>query len=188
MKRGQYDYPQARWALPVMITAENWRNLAEDVDGAVADVANGYDPVAAGNLIRFFHFALRDGALFDHCTNLTEAERGMLDFVAMAFGRYVEGNGKKSLDHAFGVKRGQGNISTGLGDRNITIAAMVVLEMRRKTTWLDAIGNAANRFFPDGKGQRACEDAYAEHKNILQTLSTDELKAILGMSDQIPDI
>lgn len=184
MKRGQYDYPRAEWALPVMVTAENWRDLAEDVDVAVADVANGYDPVAAGNLIRFFHFALRDGALFDHCTNLTEAERGMLDFVAMAFGRYVEGSGKKSLDHAFGVDRGRGNTNKDNGDRNITIAACVEQAIReekkaRGTAKIEPIcRGVADRF---NLGWKTVEKIHSDFSVSIKTLGDAEIFALTGV-------
>lgn len=183
MKRGSMDldYVRATWALPTMVTAENWRSLAEDIDGAVASVSHGYDPVAAGNLIRYFHFALQDGALFDNCDKLSEDERGLIDFIAHAFKRYVEGGGNKSLDVAFGVKRGPGRVSDDNDARNVTIAAAVEQAYRkdlkeRGTVNIESVCIEVAPSFD--LSWKSVEKIYAEYRVSIATLHDGDIAAL----------
>lgn len=131
--QGTFDesFPRATWALQRMVTSENWRDQSDsDVSGAVATVAYEYDPIAAGNLIRYFHFALQEGELFAHHGKLTDTERGFLDFIAQSFGRYVEKDGKVSLDVAFGISRGRGRLNEDNSERNLIVAASVEWAIR----------------------------------------------------------
>lgn len=182
MKRGSMDldYPRATWALPAMVTAENWRSLAEDIDGAVASVSHGYDPVSAGNLIRYFHFALQDGALFDDCDKLSEAERGFIDFVKLAFDRY-ENQRKTSLDVAFGVARGPGRINQDNDARNVTIAAAVEQVARKDLNERGAV-NIESVCIEVAKNLdlswKTVEGIYAEYRVSTATLGDGDIAAL----------
>lgn len=124
-----YSYPRATWALPALVTDENWWDMSDDdIAGAFASLSDGHDPIASANLIRYFQFALQSGDLFGTCAKLGAKERVFLDFIEHAFGRYSDG---KSLDAAFGLIRtkGQRNIPDHRM-RNLGIAAKVVLGVR----------------------------------------------------------
>jgi hypothetical protein len=153
----------------------------------LASIESGHDPVAADSLIRFFHSEMQSGNLF--ANGIGPKEKTFLRFIEIAFKRYVDPEKKsmKSLDTAFGLTRPKGRSADGddLPLRNIGIAAYIVLRMRNDVLWLDAIGDAANTFFPDGSGQSACEAAYAEFKDVLRTFPTKHLEIL---SDQIPRI
>jgi len=169
------------------VTDENWRDMHDrDLAGAFASVAHGHDSVAADSLIRYFHFAFKSGELFSDCAALGSQERKLIEYLEYAFDRYVEVKSVKSLDAAFGLKKAVGQRdATDHTMRNIGIAAFVVLRMRDDRKWQDAIGDAANAFFPDGTGQSACEDAYAEFKDSLQCFPSETLNLLSG---QIPPI
>lgn len=162
------------------VTNENWRDMLDsDVAGALSSVIHGHDSVAADNLIRYFHFAFKSGDLFANCATRGSKEWMLIEYLEYAFDRYVEVKSVKSLDAAFGLKKAIGQRDAiDLSMRNMGIAAFVVLRMRDNSNWLDAIGDAANAFFPDGKGQSACEDAYAEFKDALQSFPSGTLKAL----------
>ena len=186
MKRGQFDYPRAEWMLPIMITAENWRDHAKDVDGAVASVAHGYDPIASGNLIRFTHFAFQDEALFERCGNLSEVERGVLNFIALAFKRYVEkaeAGSSISLDVAFGISRGRGRTNEGNEDRNIFIAAAVEAAIRgskkdRGPVKMEPVcTEVANQV---NLGWKSVEKIYTDNQEVIQTMGDTEISALAG--------
>jgi hypothetical protein len=166
------------------VTDDNWRDMRDsDVAGALSSVIQGHDSVAAENLIRYFHFAFKSGDLLANCAMRGSKERMLIEYLEYAFDRYVEVKSIKSLDAAFGLKKaiGQRDVPDH-SMRNLGIAAFVVLKMRSGSNWDVAVGDAANTFFPDGKGQRACEDAYAKHNNALQCFPNDLLEAL---SDQI---
>ena len=162
------------------VTAQNYRTITDgDIAGAFTIIAHDHDSVAAANLIKYFHFAMEDGAIFESHTKFSQKELTFLDFIKRAFGRYMEG---KSLDAAFGLTRGRGerNVDdTTLRDLKIT--AFVILKMRKKTTWARSIAQAASEF---KTGNRACEDAYATYKVALQNLDEKTLADIVRSNDR----
>lgn len=173
------DYPRATWVLPAMVTSENWRSLTASIDGAVASVAHGYDPIAAGNLIRFFHFAFQDGELFGNCDGLSEPERGFIEFVQMAFGRYVD---KGSLDVAFGVARSPGRINQDNDARNVTIAASVELAVRRDLKGRGSVNieSVCKEVAPNfNLSWKSVEKIYAEYRAPIQTLGDGDISALV---------
>lgn len=114
--------------MPTFVTSENWRDFAEDVDGAVAAVSRGFAPNEAQNLLAHFHFALENGNLFSECSGLSETDRTFLDYIELALARYVAG---KSLDIAFGLKRGRGEKTReDTTSRDVAIAAAVEIAIR----------------------------------------------------------
>lgn len=164
------------------VSANNYRTITDgDVSGAFASIAYDHDSVATDNLIRYFHFAMEDGALFESYTKFSQKERTFLDFIKRAFGRYMEG---KSLNAAFGLTPGRGESHRDDNTlRNMGIAAFVILRMRNGTKWQDAIGDAANKFFPDGEGTRACESAHAEYKELFISFTNDSLQTLARSND-----
>jgi hypothetical protein len=141
-----------------------------DLKGALTAVKYGYDPVAALNLIEYFHKKISEDGAY-HTPFL-------LEYIHHAFGKIVEEGW--SADHAFGLKLKRGNYPrTDHTERNVQVAAYVILLRRRKWTLLDAKGEAANLFFPDGKGEKAVESAYAFYRESLEILPDETLTTIL---------
>lgn len=174
-------YPRATWALPVFVTAENWRDQAGDVEATVAAVIHaGVDPIAAENLIRYFHFALEDGQLFCNCSGLGEVERSFIDYVGHAFGRYVAG---RPIGAAFGLDRGRGDRERAdLTDRNTAIAAAVEQLVRRDLTVRQSVNResvcreVASRF---NIGWKSVEKIYVEYRHAMSLLADAEIAALV---------
>lgn len=148
----------------------------DDIRAALAAVEFGHDQMAAGNLIRYFSEAMQRDELFQGYVKTGSREQLFLKFISMAFERYCLGD---SVEAAFGLTRKRGDRGReDTTERNVKIAAAVILGMRGKKTWADAIGDAANQFFPDGAGQRACEDAYAEYRDLLSAMPDTALGSL----------
>lgn len=95
-----------------------------------------------------------------------------------AFTKILEENWK--ADQAFGLLARQGQHERpDTHDRDLIATATVILEMRSGMTWREAIGDAANRLFEDGSGDKAVEAAYAKHHQTLGLLPTNTLAAIV---------
>lgn len=154
-----------------------------DVEDAVAVVKHDFDAEAALNLIRYFHYRFRDGGLFDS-VQLRPIERAFIEYVEYAFARIVEQG--KSPQVAFGLNLGRGEYPRpDTTIRDVEICAYMILLMRNNWKWQDAKGEAANIFFPDGKGDKAVEKAYAEYKNELCQMKDDTLKDLLPNGAQV---
>lgn len=145
----------------------------KDLYGALAAVMHGFDPVAAHNLVRYFHDCLQDGRPYN--------EQILLDYVYHAFGKII--NEKVSADHAFGFKQSRGKYQReDATERDVVAAALVMLHMRNKKSYLEAKGDSANALFPDGEGEKAVEAAYSQYKSVLQYMSTEALKELTDKS------
>jgi hypothetical protein len=136
-----------------------WSDVKEaDLNGALAEVKYGHDPVAARSLIEYFHERFREGLPYN--------ERVLFEFLSHAFEKIIE-NGW-TADHAFGLELKRGHFERpDTTERDIIAAAHVILLMRQNRTWQDAKGETANLLFPDGRGDKAVEAAYAFYKDAL---------------------
>jgi hypothetical protein len=162
----------------MQVNEENFRDFtSEDVVNAVGIVKHCFDADAPRNLIHYFHFMLRDGELFGN-VQLSPIERAFVNYVGYAFARIAEEG--KSTQVAFGLQLGRGEYPReDTTDRDLTAAAHVTLLMRNNWTWVDAKGEAANLLFPDGKGEKAVEEAYRKYKETLWILPNKTLTLML---------
>lgn len=147
----------------------NFRNIeAKDVVGAVSSVKldptkYGIDRDAAENLIHYFHFMLAGEHLFQN-VQLSPIEHAFVDYVGHAFKRITEDG--ESTQVAFGLQAARGKYKRGdATERDLIAVIHVIMLMRMAWKWQDAIGEAANHWFPDGKGEKAIEAAYSKFKN-----------------------
>lgn len=155
----------------------NWRNVTlSELNTELAFVIHENDPAAAENLINYFHQRFEDIGL-DGCP---QGDIGILcEYMQHVFSKMIVDGYK--VEQAFGLKRRKGKYPRDIPyERDYEIAAHVVLLIRQGMTWLDAKGEASNRYFEDGKGEKAVEAAYEKYKAIFQgtLFSDDELKAI----------
>lgn len=143
-----------------------WRDISEaDLNGALAFVLHGHDPDAARNLIEYFHECIHEREPYN--------EGILLELLDHAFGKIVREGW--SADHAFGLKLKRGKRQRpDTTERDVIAAAYMILLIRNGWTWLDAKGQAANLLFPDGRGEKAVEAAYALCKEEFEPMS-DEL-------------
>ena len=123
-----------------------------DLMGALNAVMHSYDPVAAENLIEYFHERFSNEMPYNQDV--------LLAFVKMAFRRIVDD--ELRIDIAFGLAQQKGkHRRDDTTERDVMAAAFVILRMRRGAKWSDAVGEAANLLMPDGTGDRALQMAYA---------------------------
>lgn len=142
-----------------------------DLKGALAAVTYGHDPVAALNLITYFYQRIDNNSPFN--------EQILFDFIHHAFGKIV--NDGVSADHAFGFKQRRGkHARKDTFERDVVAAAIVTLNMRNGMTWLEAKGDAANKLFPDGHGEKAVEAAYTQYRDTFNTLPDATLKSVIN--------
>lgn len=147
-----------------------------DLNGALNAVKYDFDPVAAKNLIEYFHDRICDGEPFN--------ERVLLEYVGHAFEQIIVHG--KSADQAFGLRRSRGQREReDHTERDIAGAACVVLLMRKGWRWADAIGEAANYLCEDGKGDKAIEHAYSVYREVLSLLADQKLEAMLPDGIQV---
>ena len=130
----------------------------DDLENALVWVKHEHDPIAARNLIEYFYERMSDGRSYNqHVLN---------EFISFAFTRIVEKN--YTADQAFGLKLRRGGYAReDTSERDIVCVAYVIVLMRKGWTWLEAIGEAANQFFPDGQGDSAIKSAYPIYKSEL---------------------
>lgn len=136
-----------------------WDDVTDDdLENALVGVKYGHDPIAARNLIEYFYERMSDGRGYN--------QRVLNEFISLAFTRIVEGDW--TADQAFGLTLGRGRYERkDTSERDIACVAYVILLMRHGWTWLDAVGEAANQFFPDGRGEKAIQAAYTIYKSEL---------------------
>lgn len=148
-----------------------WNDVKDaDLEGALAAVMHGYDPIAARSLIEYFHERLCDGLPYN--------ERVLIEFIGHSFGKIVEDDW--CADHAFGLKPKRGHHKRpDTSIRNLVAAANMILLMRGNQTWQNAKGEVANRLFPDGRGDKAVEQAYSFYKDALSHYPNDLLAQIV---------
>lgn len=151
--------------------AMKWDDVTDDdLENTLVDVKYGHDPIAARNLIEYFYERMSDGRSYNqHVLN---------EFISFAFTRIVEK--KFTADQAFGLKLQRGGyVRQDTSERDITCVAYVILLMRHGWTWLDAVGEAANQFFTDDKGDSAVKTAYTIYKNELGDYTDTSLLGML---------
>lgn len=151
--------------------SRKWDDISDsDLRGALAAVKYGHDPVAARNLIEYFHERMRD------CRPLNDLI--LREYIEHAFARIIED--EKSADVAFGLRLARGEFPRpNTMIRDVQAAAYITILMRKGWTWLEAVGEAANLLFPDGKGDKAVQQAYAEHRDYLGNLRNEYLIGLL---------
>ncbi|MGE0483497.1 MAG: hypothetical protein AB7Q81_05130 [Gammaproteobacteria bacterium] len=141
----------------------------EAVQDALLSVLHGFDPEASWELIRYFHDRLKFNDSFDHDALFT--------FIAHVFDRLVEKG--QPAEAAFGLKKARGERAReDLTERNLAIAAAVILSMRRGNTWEASIDSSAQQFFGADKGVAATRAAYVEYKESLEQCSDRFLESL----------
>lgn len=141
-----------------------------DLMGALNAVMYSYDPVAAENLIEYFHERFSNEMPYNQDV--------LLAFVKMAFRRIVDD--ELRIDIAFGLAQQKGkHRRADTTERDVRAAAFVILRMRRGVKWSDAVGEAANLLMPDGTGDRALQMAYARYKECFSSFPDEVLVGLL---------
>jgi len=141
-----------------------------DINAALAKVKHQHDPEAARNLIECFYERITEGEGIN--------EKLLLEYVHHAFGLIA--NNKYSADQAFGLKRHRGQRDRpDTFDRDMAIAAYMILLWRKGWTWIEAKGEAANVFFPYGEGENATETAYRIYRIGLEPQTSEFLESLL---------
>ena len=137
----------------------NWESDADaDLKAALAAVRFGHDPVAAKNLMRHFRDSIAKGRAYNR--------RVLEEYLLLVFGKILDSGA--SADQALGLRLEKGKYPRpDTYDRDLMAAAYMTLLLRNNWTWLDARGEACNLLFPEGKGEKAAEDAYARYKESL---------------------
>lgn len=86
--------------------------------------------------------------------------RLLCEYCTHVFGGIVEG---KAPGVALGLKRGRGRPKKNTFERDVLIALYMRVAMHKwGKTWLEAKGDAASHFFPEGGGDKAAEAAYSK--------------------------
>lgn len=149
-----------------------WANVTrDDLNAALASIKNGHDPEAAQNILEYFHERMSNGYSYD--------QDFLHEYMTMVVARAVED--KRTGCQAFGLKLWRGGYDReDTTERDFTAATCVVLLMRKDFLWQDAIGDAANLMFPDGEGDKAVKEAYAQYKSEIEHYPDDTLLEILG--------
>ncbi len=167
------------------VTEENYLELTQaEIAGAIASVKYGFDCMAAKNLISYFHLMFKNGQLFEH-GELKQSERLFLQYMSYVLSRIVADHPEspdkwKSADYAFGLRRGPGERNRKDNfERDVSIAAYMVLLRRNGWSWIDAKGEVANNLFEDGQGEKAVEAAYATYRDAFSALSDSDLAGAL---------
>lgn len=148
-----------------------WGDITDaDLEGALNAVELSHDPVAATNLIKYFHDRFSNEMPYD--------EAVLLAFIKLAFRRIAEDGW--SADHAFGLKLKRGHRQRDdTTERDVMAVAFVILRMRQGWRWSDAVGGAANLVMPDGRGESAVETAYAKYRETLSLFPDETLGSLL---------
>jgi hypothetical protein len=154
----------------------NWRNSTlVELNTELAFVIQENDPVAAKNLINYFHERFNDIGL-DGCP---KNDIGVLcQYMEYVFEKIVVESW--NADQALGLKRRRGKYKRAETEtRDYELAACMILLVRKGKKWLEAKGETANQFFEDGKGEKAVEAAYSNHKHLFTLFSDEQLEEII---------
>ena len=147
-----------------------------DIEGAANIVKHDFESKAAQNLIRYFHFMLRDGYLFDR-VKLSPVEQIFIEYVEHAFSRIVEDG--KSIQVGFGLTPGRGEHQReDTFERDIIATSYMILLRRNGWSWIDAKEEAAGLLFLVN-GSKAVEEAYSKYRVGFETLTDDVLIGLL---------
>lgn len=100
------------------------------------------------------------------------------NWVIHAFAKILEEG--CSADQAFGLKVCKGKYErSDTHDRDLVAAAIVVLAIKSGMKWEDAIGEAANKVFEDGLGDKAVQAAYAKYRETLELFPKPYLASLI---------
>ena len=156
----------------------NWRDITlVDLNGALGSLIYDNDPIAANNLINYFHERFSDVGL-DGCPQ--SAVGVLCEYMQHVFKKMlVDGY---TAEQALGLKRRRGKHERADNTvRNHEITAHMMLSIRKGKKWLDARGDAASYFFDGDRGDKAAEKAYSENKQLFEyaRFSDDDLEEII---------
>lgn len=148
-----------------------WGDVTDaDLIGALNAVEYSHDPVAARNLIEYFHERFSNEMPYN--------DDVLLAFIRLAFKRIADDGW--SADHAFGLKLKRGHyLRDDTTERDVMAAAFVILRVRQGWRWNDAVGGAANLLMPDGRGDAAVKAACAKYRETLTLLPDETLGSLL---------
>lgn len=157
--------------------SNNWRDVTlGQLETELAFIVQENDPVAANNLINYFHERFSDVGL-EGCP---KGDVGILcEYMQHVFKKIVVENYRP--EQALGLKRRKGKYPRAIEfERDYEIAAYLELLTRQGMLWEKAVGEAANRYFDKDRGDRSVIAAYQKHKEIFKArhLSDEDLKAI----------
>lgn len=151
--------------------AELWANLAT--------IQHGFDPEVTRRMVEYFFQRLDEGIDFN--------ERILHQWLHHAFGLIRKGHSAKA---AFGFTRQRKRPAALNTERDMAMAASVILCMKNAPQeitdrWEYAVGETANRFFEDGKGDKAVKAAHSKYRDAFSIFSDNELRQILEPSTPI---
>ena len=151
------------------------------LNGMLAIAKGGSDPEAVKGLMAQLLACMDDGI---ESEENRFALRILLDYVRHAFRLILEEGA--TANQAFGLRTRRGQYRReDTTVRDIQAASFVVLGMRSGKTWLDAVGDAANQLFPDGKGERAVQTAYSNYKEFLENAPDSFLADLTEQQDNV---
>ncbi len=143
-----------------------------DLNTAIAAIKFGHDPVAARNLIEYFHERMSNGDFYD---------KDMLHLLmAHVFSEMVER--QVPPEQAFGLKRKRGmRPREDTEARDLAATACVLMLMRKGETWESAVFDTARLLFPDGsRGDRTVARAYSAYHLTLDGFHDETLTQLLA--------
>lgn len=156
-----------------------WDDVSTDeLLSYISYLKQNYDPELSRNVIELFHERMRDGVSYD--------QEALHIFIKHAFARIMgepeddedEDEDKKkkneSADQAFGLKpppRGK-HARPNTVFRDMSAAAIVILQRRRGVTWEEAVTDAAQCL---DLGERIIERAYRAMREHLEFMLDETL-------------
>jgi hypothetical protein len=157
-----------------------WDNATEsDVSGALAAMESGGNKAAALALAQFFYERLDggDGELDGEREIAVKAFSPLMHkYMHLVLRRIVVDGWTPG--QAMGFTARPGRPKTGKEDRDIKIAAFVCLTRMKGKSKEMAVGDAANKYFPDGNGDRATEKACAKYEDAFNLFPVEALESI----------
>lgn len=150
-----------------------WFDVTDaEINGALAAVIHGHDAEAALKLVGYFYERIQNNEPFN--------ERVLLEYLDHAFGLIVKG---KSADVAFGFTRGKGDRDQeDTMIRDMVVAAHFILQRRQGKSYEGAIQDAAELFWPEGKGHRAVAVAVSNYQTVLRFKPDQELRELVDLA------
>lgn len=146
------------------------------LQGLLASAIHGFDPDAAREagmiLIHSLHRQLSLGPEIH--------SPALLEYLRHALERMVKDQKNVSADIAFSLKRGPGRAREPRIERDLHIAAQVILFVRAGETWEEAIAKTAQLLFSTNSGERTVQKAYGYFHDAINSLSDEALLQILS--------
>ncbi|MCQ4285940.1 hypothetical protein NA647_00620 [Pseudomonas stutzeri] len=151
-----------------------WDNVTSDQLLTTIDILkHHFDPALSRKVIELFHERMQDDEHVD-----PDALYALMKHV---FALIMEG---KNADQAFGLTRTRGGYKReDTYERDLHAAAIVVLNLRKGSKWLDAVADAAVQLnISESTVKRACDD----FREGLEYLPDDVLMQISDRSTVSP--